>query len=217
MRFPVKLILKLAMIAACVFGFVKIAAIEASAQGPATAVVRKTNDRIQSLLRENVPEGSKEEKELEERLAAEVRTILDARELGRRALRDHLDSLSSKQLREFETLLGSLIERSYVQSLLEQPDYRVEYVKEERGNDSRQVSTQLHTTRRGEPYTFEIVYQLHRRAGKWRVYDVVTDGVSLIRNYRSQFNRIIAEEGYSGLLARMRKRRRELQKPPAPP
>ena len=52
----------------------------------------------------------------------------------------------------------------------------------------------------------EIAYALHQVEGKWRVFDVVTDGVSMVRNYRGQFARILRKDGWDGLLQRMRDR-----------
>ena len=69
------------------------------------------------------------------------------------------------------------------------------------------VSTEIETRRRGRPYTIAVDYLLRRAEGTWRTFDVVTDGVGLVENYRAQFNKIIARDGFDGLIGRMRKKR----------
>ena len=55
-------------------------------------------------------------------------------------------------------------------------------------------------------YGRSVDYKLCYRNGRWRVYDVVVEGVSLVDDYREQFARIIAQDSYDGLVKRMRKR-----------
>lgn len=175
-------------------------------EGPGTKAIRQTNDSIQTLLAKRTSVGSKEEQALEAQIAQEVRRVLDADELGRRALKDHIGTLPKKDVQTFLSLLRELIEQSYAKALRAQLAYEVKYL-EETGTKERTVATEVHTTRKNKPYVIEIEYQLRKEASGWRVYDVVTDGVGLVRNYRAQFNRIIAKEGFDGLLARMQKRR----------
>jgi phospholipid transport system substrate-binding protein len=56
----------------------------------------------------------------------------------------------------------------------------------------------------------KLEYVLRQDGGTWRAYDVVTDGVGLVENYRAQFNKIIAKEGFDGLIARMQKMQKKL-------
>ncbi len=181
--------------------------------GPATLALRQANATIQGLIQENVRKGTPEALALEGKIVMTVRQFLDIDELGRRALRDHTDSISPSQLDELLRLLRNLIEQSYVNALLSNKAYTVNYLDETNGSE-RQVSTEVHTTRKGRPYVVQVDFHLRREGAQWRAYDVETDGVSLIRNYRAQFNRIIAKEGYEGLLARMKKRYAELHPSP---
>lgn len=173
--------------------------------GAGTTMLRKSNRRVQALLSQNVKVGSAEEEDVKTKIANEVRRVLDAEELGRRALRDHIDTLTSAELDEFLRLLGALIEQSYVKALRSQFSYELRFLRET-GGANREVTTEVHTTRRGRPYVMQIDYLLRKEGRQWRAYDIVTDGVGLVRNYRAQFNRIIAKEGFEGLLRRMRRR-----------
>ena len=175
-----------------------------------TAVLRRANNRIQVLLSQSVKVGSAEEREVKAKIANQVRRVLDVEELGRRALRDHIDAISSAQLAEFLELLSALIEQSYVKALRAQLSYELRFVSE-RGGADREVVTEVHTTRRNRPYTMQIDYRLRKEGNRWRAYDVITDGVGLVRNYRAQFNRIIAKDGIEGLLSRMQRRYQSFQ------
>jgi phospholipid transport system substrate-binding protein len=78
--------------------------------------------------------------------------------------------------------------------------------EEVRPDGGRLVKTQIKTQRRGRPLTIKIDYVLVSQAGALRAFDVVTDGVGLVDNYRAQFNKIIAKDGFAGLIAKMKKR-----------
>lgn len=175
-----------------------------------TIVLRRSNARIQQLMSQDVKIGSAEEEDVKARIASEVRGILNLEELGRRALRDHIDSLSKAREEEFLNLLSVLVEQNYIKALRARLTYEVRFLSEI-GDHTRKVATEVHTTRRGRPYVIQIDYLFRKENKHWRAYDVVTDGVSLIRNYRAQFNRIIAKEGIDGLLGRMKRRHERSQ------
>lgn len=186
----------------------------AHANGPATQSIRKANSAINALLRQDLAPGSEQERERRAKLAREVSRMIDAEELTRRTLRDHLAGLSASERKEFQALLGALVAQNYTDALQSQPVYEIKYLKEERvkkaGRFHRRVITELHTTRHGRPYVVELEYWLHKKDGQWRIVDVVTEGASLTDNYRALFNKIIAgEAGYPGLVARMQKRYKE--------
>jgi ABC-type transporter MlaC component len=86
-------------------------------------------------------------------------------------------------------------------------DYTVAFGEVEAGRRGRmEVPTKVRVRRRGRQEEVEVVYTLAERSGRWRVVDVETDGVSTVRNYRSQFRRIIDQDGFAALLERMRTR-----------
>ena len=173
---------------------------------PGTEAVRQANETITKLLRKKTKPGSKAEKELATKVAASVRQFLDVDSLGERALRDHWAKLSPDQQKEFMTLLRQLIESNYIKGLRSNLKYKVEYLGEKNKGKSVVVSTEVKTRRRNRPYTLSIDYVLRDDGGKLRAFDVITDGVGLVENYRAQFNKIIAKHGFDGLLKRMRKK-----------
>lgn len=175
--------------------------------GSATAVVKQANETISGLLKQKVAAGSKEEKELAAKVTTSVRGFLDIDQLGRRAMVDQWTKLSKAQQDQFLKLLRELIEENYVRGLRANLSYTVEYIGEttdKAGNTV--VNTKINTQRKGRPYTIEVSYILVNDGGKLRAYDVQTDGVGLVANYRTMFNKIIQKDGFDGLIAKMKKK-----------
>jgi phospholipid transport system substrate-binding protein len=174
--------------------------------GPGTKTVRKANEQISALLKKKVEPGSKAEAQLAAQVTTSVRDFLDVEALGRRALRDHWDKLSQAQKDQFMTLLRQLIEKNYIKGLRSNLEYEVTYTGERKKGDDIVVATEVKTQRRGRPFTVSIDYVLRKDGNKLRAFDVITDSVGLVENYRAQFNKIIAKRGFDGLLARMKKK-----------
>lgn len=183
------------------------AAPNAAKAGPGTQAVKTANDTIASLLKQKAPPGSKEEKELAAKVTTSVRGFLDIDQLGKRAMVDNWDKLTKPQQEQFLSLLRSLIEDNYVRGLRANLEYQVEYVGESTDKDGNViVNTKINTKRKGRPYTIAVDYVLVKDGDKLRAWDVKTDGVGLVENYRSMFNKIIQRDGVDGLLAKMKKK-----------
>jgi len=178
----------------------------ASAKGSATNTVRKANTTVRNLLKQKVAPGSPAEKAFAKKLTRQVRSFLDIDELGRRALSSHWAKLTPAQRAEYLKLLRSLIEKNYIKGLRSNLKYKVKYIGETEKNLSRVVQTEIKTRRRGRPYTVSIDYVVRKQKGAWRAYDIVTQGVGLVVNYRAQFNRLISRKGFDNLLKLMRKK-----------
>lgn len=177
--------------------------------GAGTKAVRKANQTVSGLLAKKVAANSAAEKRLAAKVTSQLRSFLDVDELGQLAMQDHWDKLSAEQRREYLSLLRELIEKNYIKGLRANLDYKVRYIGEEKRGDHLLVSTEIDTKRRGRPFTIAIDYLLRKDGGTWRTFDVLTDGVGLVENYRAQFNKIIAKHGFDGLLERMRKKSRK--------
>ena len=184
--------------------------------GPGTSAVMRANDTISGLLKQKATPGSKEEKDLAAKVTTSVRDFLDIDELGKRAMVDNWSKLSKAQQDEFLRLLRSLIEDNYVRGLRANLDYQVDYTGESIDKDGNAiVTTKINTKRRGRPYAIEVDYVLVKDGDKLRAWDVRTDGVGLVENYRTTFNKIVEKDGFDGLIAKMKKKQAASQ--PAPP
>jgi phospholipid transport system substrate-binding protein len=175
--------------------------------GPGTSAVRRANDGVKALLDQKPAPGSPEEKRLASQISTRLQGFLDIAQLGERALGDHYAKLTPAQRKEFLALLRELVEANYVKAMRSNSTYEVRYVKEEEQDGGRLVATELVLTRNGRPEVMSVDYRLRKEGDQWRAFDLVTDGVGLVENYRAQFNQIIAKEGMAGLLDRMRKKK----------
>ncbi len=180
-----------------------LAAPARAAPGPMTTLKQK-NSEVDRLLRLKTEPGSSEDKRRREEVKALAAALFDYQELARRSLGPHWTELNRNQQREFVSTLRQLIERNYVKQLRTNLDYQVEYRGEQLSGDEATVSTVVKVKTKGKQTDADIVYKLRRAGDKWLVYDVITDEVSLVRNYRSQFNKIITEKSYDELLRRMK-------------
>lgn len=179
----------------------------AAKAGPGTAAVKQANETISGLLKQKAAPGSPEEKALATKVTTSVRGFLDIDQLGKRAMVDNWQKLTKAQQDEFSGLLRSLIEDNYVRGLRANLSYQVEYVGETTDKDGNiVVSTNVKTERKGRPFTISIEYVLVKEGDKLRAFDVKTDGVGLVENYRAMFNKIMAKDGFDGLIAKMRKK-----------
>jgi phospholipid transport system substrate-binding protein len=177
-----------------------------AADGPGTETVRRANSTLVELLKQKATPGTAEERRLAGAVRAKLKTFLDVDELGRRALVDHWASLDAAQRSEFTSTLRELVEASYLKALRNQVHYRVRYVSEQPKGADLVVATEVDVEQKKEQQGLSIDYVLRRDGDSWRAFDVVTDGVGLVENYRAQFNKIIAKEGVAGLLTRMKKK-----------
>ncbi|HSK01286.1 MAG TPA: ABC transporter substrate-binding protein, partial [Kofleriaceae bacterium] len=159
--------------------------------GPGTAAVKQANSTIANLLKQKVAAGSKEEQDLAKQVTTATRNFLDIDQLGKRAMIDQWPKLSKGQQEQFLTLLRELIEENYVRGLRANLEYTVIYTGESADKDGNVVvATKINTQRKGRPYSIAVEYVLVKEGGQLRAFDIKTDGVGLVENYRTTFNKI---------------------------
>lgn len=175
--------------------------------GPGTGAVKRANGKVSALLAQKPEPGSDAEKKLAAEISAQLSGFLDVDELGQRALGQHWKALTPAQRKEYLSLLRQLVEGNYIKAMRSNLSYQVKYLSEKDQGESRVVVTELELQRNGRPETMSVDYVLKKQGNDWRAFDLVTDGVGLVENYRAQFNKIISKEGVPGLLDRMRKKK----------
>ena len=134
--------------------------------------------------------------------------IFDWAETAKRSLARHWQPLSDAQREEFVKLFGDLLERSYVSKIEQYGGEKIVYVAESVDGDQAIVRTKI-ITKQGTDVPIE--YRMLRRGDRWLVYDVVIENVSLVSNYRTQFNKIIQTSSYQELVKKMRAKQEEFQ------
>ena len=127
--------------------------------------------------------------------------LFDFNEMARLTLARHWKDRSVREQEEFVQLFTELLERSYLTTIENYAGEKVTFVGETISGPYAQVRSRITTERRME---ISIDYRLIESGARWAVYDVVLDGVSLVSNYRSQFNSIIRTSSFADLLTKLR-------------
>jgi len=127
--------------------------------------------------------------------------LFDFDEMARLTLARHWKDRSPQEQEEFVRLFTDLLERSYLTTIENYAGERITFLGESVTGPYAQVRTRITTARRME---ISIEYRLLERGARWAVYDVILDGVSLVSNYRSQFNTIIRTASFADLLVKLR-------------
>jgi phospholipid transport system substrate-binding protein len=128
--------------------------------------------------------------------------LFDFDEMARRALGQHWKNRSPQEQAEFVPLFVNLLERSYLTAIGNFPLSTITFQGENVDGAYADVRSRIITDRHEVP----VEYRLLQSGGRWAVYDVVADGVSLISSYRSQFNSVIRTSSFAELMERLRNR-----------
>ncbi len=143
---------------------------------------------------------------------SQLRDLIEPRfdfsEMSRSALGYHWKSLSPDQRASFTAVFKSFIESAYLSKIGDYSGQRVDFVKQSPlGDGFAQVFTNIMQT---DKDPIPVNYLLEQKDGEWKVYDVTVDNISIIANYRNQFNRVINENGFDKLLSDLRAKQQQL-------
>ncbi len=184
-------------------------ALNAADTGPATEAVRQTIDQVLAILEDPDLKSPDRAAERRAKLEEVIGKRFDYEEMGKRTLAAHWKNLDSSQQGEFVALFQSFLSNSYAGNIDGYSGQKVEYVKERHKGNFAEVQTKV-VSSKGE---LPLDYRLMKKNGNYRVYDVVIDGVSLVKNYRGQFARIIKTSSYEGLIEKLRTKADQFEKP----
>lgn len=183
--------------------------------GPAHAVggepmeqLRERMEQVVRALQDPALQGDARAHERREAVGRIAQAIFDYPESARLSLGSHWASRTAAEREEFVRLFTALFEHSYVSKVDILNSERVSYTGETIQGDTATVRTLIVTRQSSE---IPVDYRMLRRGGHWLVYDVLIDGVSLVANYRSQFNKIIQTSSYQELVRKLRTKRAELE------
>jgi len=175
--------------------------------GSPTDQLRGNVDRVLKIVGDpttKAPDHARERR-------AQVRRIADDffafDETAKRALGRHWQARTPDEQKEFVALFSDLLERSYLTKIELYGGEKIQYVGEMVDGDQATVKTKIVTKAESE---IPVDYRMLKRGEKWLVYDVVIEGVSLISNYRTQFNKIIQTSSYQELVNKIKSKDAEL-------
>ena len=131
----------------------------------------------------------------------------DYRQMVMRSLAKNWDPRSDQERQQFISLFKSLLENSYASKLESYSDEKINYLSEVIKGKYALVKTEVVRPNS----TIGVDYKLIQENGDWQVYDFVIEGVSMIRNYRSQFTKIIRKDSYEVLVQKLTDKINELE------
>lgn len=169
--------------------------------GDAKAWLKTQVDAVRALLKTPVKAGTPAAVATDAKLMALVAPLMDFEGLSQRALRKHWPSLTPAQKTEFTQTFRQLVFRSYLDRVRSaNENYSIVYEDVEKAGKATEVSAVAKT----KSAEIELVFALVPNGADWKTHDVRIDEVSLVENYREQFNRIIAKEQFAGLIKKMK-------------
>jgi phospholipid transport system substrate-binding protein len=175
--------------------------------GAPTEQLRTQIDRVIKVLED--PEMAKEARMVERRTVIRrvANDIFDFTETTRRSLGPHWQARTPQEREEVTRLYADLLERSYIGKIEMYSGEKIQFLGDTIDGDQATVRTRL-VTRQGTDIPVD--YRMHRVPGdRWLTYDVSIEGVSLVANYRAQFNKIIQTSGYASLVKKLAAKEQE--------
>lgn len=180
-------------------------AVSAASSGPMEQL-QKTVDEILRILQAETLQGAEKKAERQKLVLNVVTDMFDFREMARSSLGQSWNTLSSEEKETFVGLFTRLVEQRYIGTIDSYTEQKVVYKKEIVKDDKATIYTDIVDKDLEVP----IIYRLQETKGKWLIYDLKIENVSLIVNYRRDFDSVIRKEQFSGLVEKITK---QLEKP----
>lgn len=188
------------LVPVAVAGFLVGAPVVVEAGAP-TDQLKSSVEQIVKVLEDPALKTESRVKDRRAAIRKEAEVVFDFTETAKRALGRHWQGLSEKDRQEFTGLFTDLIERAYISKIERYSGERIAYAGEAIDGGLATVRTRF-VTKQGTEVPVD--YRMQQRGDRWFVYDVSVEGVSLINNYRTQFDKIIQTSSYAELVRKMK-------------
>jgi phospholipid transport system substrate-binding protein len=165
-----------------------------------------TIGKIIEILKDPSLKGEAATQQRRETLRKVIFEQFSFEKMSQLCLGKHWRERSDEEKKAFIELFGKLLEDTYISKIEGYTSEKVEYLKEVITDKRAQVNTKIVT----EKIEIPIDYRLYQeKDGSWKVYDLVIEGVSLVGNYRSQFDEILQRDNYEKLIEELKKKIQE--------
>jgi phospholipid transport system substrate-binding protein len=162
--------------------------------------MRATIENVLATLQDPNLKGPEKQGERRNKLRDAIYPRFDFAEMAKRSLGPHWQRRSPEEQKKFVEVFTALVEGAYLDAIESYNGEKVVVASDKQDKTFADVNSKI-VTKKGEEFAIE--YKLHQAEGGWKVYDVVLENISLVNNYRSQFNRVISKSSYEGLLSKM--------------
>ena len=171
--------------------------------GEPTEEVKSTVDQVIKILTDPRYKGEANQQERRKLLRDTISPRFDFQEMAKRSLGVEWGRRTPEEQREFVKMFAAFLEKASVQNIESYNNERFIYIGEGINGPYAEVNGKI-IAQEGEET--RINYMLHRIGSEWKVYDLIVNGISFVSNYRSQFNRVIRDSSYEGLVRRLKEK-----------
>ena len=171
--------------------------------GVPTEQIRSTVDRAILVLKDPRLKPAAKTKERRDQLKQILFTRFDFTEMAKRALGADWRRRTPKEQEEFVQLFTELLEHAYADIIESYTEDKIIYVGEKLDGNYADVASKVLASNGAE---YSLNYKAHLVNSEWRVYDVIAENISVVNNFRSQFNRVIAKSSYEELVRRLKEK-----------
>jgi phospholipid transport system substrate-binding protein len=189
--------------------FALVSARDAGA-GPPSDQLRAGIDRVFKILGDPELDGDKKLNQRRTAIVVAANEIFDFGEMAKRSLGQYWPQRTSAERVEFVRLFTELVQRSYISKVDQHGAHKMTVQGERIDGDYAVVRTTLPLSSGNQ---LPIDYSMHSTDDRWQVYDLSIDGISLVANYRAQFNKIIRTSSYEALVAKFKSHQADLAAP----
>ena len=171
--------------------------------GVPMTTVEATVNRVLDVLRDSKLKSPVAKEKKKEKLRIIYKDMFDEIEFSKRTLTRNWNKFNPAERVEFVKLFEQVLEKSYMDKILDYSNEKIDFYKESMLSENQaEIQTKIITSSKEIP----IYYRMILKDGKWKVYDVVVENVSLVQNYRTQFNDILTKNTPEQLLEILRKK-----------
>jgi phospholipid transport system substrate-binding protein len=172
-------------------------------------LIRSTTERTRAVLQDPAYQGANRRQARIDKVKEILLPQFDSQEIAKRTLGTYWRDRTEEQKKEFTQLFTQLVEKTYSGALDRYNlDVKFFFDQERVEDDFAEVDTRILDP--AQKKTFAVSYRLHKVDGKWLIYDIVAENVSLVRNYRNQFTRILSKSSYENLVQTIQSKLKEL-------
>jgi phospholipid transport system substrate-binding protein len=168
--------------------------------GEATERIKVISDNLFSIISDKSLQTPEMEEKREQMIMEAVDRGFHWEEFSKRALARHWNKRTEDEKKVFISLFRQLIERTYMDKSGQYSGGKVEFLEEKIDGEYANIKTRLISPAGTQT---PVDYRMIKKDGVWWVYDVYIEGVSLVSNYRTQFNDILIKSSFEELLKRL--------------
>ena len=189
-------------LALCLLALLLLYPFKAFAISP-TVQVKSSVEQVIRILSDPRLQGEAKKGERRNLLRETILLRFDFKEMAKRSLGNHWRRQTPEKQREFVRIFTDLLEKAYLERIDSYNNEKFIYTSERINEPYAEVDSKILTSK-GEEFT--IKYKVHRVGDEWKVYDLVVENISLVNNYRAQFNRIINKSSYDQLVSMVKQK-----------